>query len=318
MINVVYFGTPQIAVNALNKLINFNDINMVYVVTPNDKHQGRGYKLCAPCVKQAALKNNLKVLQTDCIRKDKELIEILKTSNIDFIITFAFGQILSQEVLDIPKYGTINLHASLLPKYRGANPIQRAILNGDNITGVTTMLTSLGLDEGDICLKEEINIDEDMGLFALSQKISDKAPFLLYKTIKGLYTKTLTPQKQSDDKNLISYANKCSKDDMILDFNQTTYEFYNKVRAFDCCGNAYFCHNNKKIKVTCAKNIPFELTQKTQAGEIIQISKEGVTIATKDKTITLKKVKPEGKTEMDACCWINGARLKVGDFIINA
>ena len=185
MINVVYLGTPQIAVNALNKLINFNDINMVYVITPNDKPQGRGYKMCAPCVKQAALKNNLKVLQTDCIRKDREIIETLKNANIDFFITFAFGQMLSQEILDIPKYGTINLHASLLPKYRGANPIQRAILNGDETTGITTMITSLGLDEGDICQTEEIKIEKDMGLLALSQKISDKAPFLLYKTIKG-------------------------------------------------------------------------------------------------------------------------------------
>ncbi len=315
MINVVYFGTPQIAVNALNKLINFNDINMVYVVTPNDKPQGRGYKLCPPCVKQAALKNNLKVLQTDCIRKDKELIEILKTSNIDFFITFAFGQILSQEVLDIPKYGTINLHASLLPKYRGANPIQRAILNGDEITGITTMITSLGLDEGDICLKEEIKIDANMGLLALSQKISDKAPFLLYKTIKGLYTNTITPQKQSNDENVVSYANKCSKDDMILDFNQTTCEFHNKVRAFDCCGNAYFCFNNKKIKVICA--FPFQTSEERKPGEIINISKDGVTITTKDSAITLKRIKPEGKSEMDAYCWVNGARLKVGDFISN-
>lgn len=315
MINVVYFGTPQIAVNALNKLINFNDINMVYVVTPNDKPQGRGYKLCAPCVKSAALRNNLKVLQTDCIRKDKELIEILKASNIDFFITFAFGQILSQEVLDIPKYGTINLHASLLPKYRGANPIQRAILNGDKITGITTMITSLGLDEGDICLNEEIKIDENMGLLALSQKISDKAPFLLYKTIKGLYTNTITPLKQSDDENLVSYANKCSKDDMILDFNKNTNEFYNKVRAFDCCGNAYFCFNNKKIKVIYAA--PAQMSMERKPGEIINISKDGVTITTKDNAITLKKIKPEGKGEMDACCWVNGARLKVGDFIIN-
>ena len=98
MINVVYLGTPQIAVNALNKLINFNDINMVYVITPNDKPQGRGYKMCAPCVKQAALKNNLKVLQTDCIRKDREIIETLKNAGIDFFITFAFGLILSQEI----------------------------------------------------------------------------------------------------------------------------------------------------------------------------------------------------------------------------
>lgn len=315
MINVVYLGTPQIAVNALNKLINFNDINMVYVITPNDKPQGRGYKMCAPCVKQAALKNNLKVLQTDCIRKDREIIETLKNADIDFFITFAFGQILSQEILDIPKYGTINLHASLLPKYRGANPIQRAILNGDTTTGITTMITSLELDEGDICQTEEIKIEKDMGLLALSQKISDKAPFLLYKTIKGIYTKTLTPQKQSDDKNLISYANKCSKEDMVLNFNQTTDEFYNKIRAFDCCGNAYFCFNNKKIKVTLA--IPTQTNQENPSGKIIEISQNGVTITTKDNAITLKKIKPEGKGEMDACCWVNGARLKVGDFITN-
>ena len=148
-----------------------------------------------------------------------------------------------------------------------------------------------------------------------AQKISDKAPFLLYKTIKGIYTKTLTPQKQSDDKNLISYANKCSKEDMVLNFNQTTDEFYNKIRAFDCCGNAYFCFNNKKIKVTVAT--PTQTNQENPAGKIIGISQNGVTITTKDNAITLKRIKPEGKCEMDAYCWINGARLKVGDFITN-
>ena len=144
MINIVFFGTPAIALKSLEHLYNSEKINVLAVVTQPDKPAGRGHKMSMSVLKQFAIEHNLPVFQPKSIRKE------LKP---DFFVTFAFGQILSQEVLDIPKYETINLHASLLPRYRGANPIQRAIINGDKETGICTMITELGLDCGDVCIR---------------------------------------------------------------------------------------------------------------------------------------------------------------------
>ena len=162
MIKAVYFATPEIAVNALKELLAYPDIQIVGCVTMPDRPAGRGCKLCESPIKKFAVENSVKIFQTPSISKDRELIEELKSFEPDFFITFAFGQIISQEVIDIPKYGVINLHASLLPSYRGANPIQHAVVNGDKETGITTMRTVLKMDAGDICLQEKIQINENM------------------------------------------------------------------------------------------------------------------------------------------------------------
>jgi len=176
LIKIVFFGTPEIAVPSLEYLIEKSDIKILGVVTKIDKPKGRGQKLEHSPVKIAAMKHNIEVFQPKLIRKDEELIAKLKDLKPDFFVTFAYGQILSQEILDIPKHGTINLHASLLPKYRGANPIQHAIVNGDNLTGITTMMTVVELDAGDVCLKREIDICEDMNDIELRENIAKCAP----------------------------------------------------------------------------------------------------------------------------------------------
>ena len=153
MIKVVFFGTPKIALKSLEYLYSSDNIEVVGVVTQPDKPAGRGHKISFSPIKQFALDYNIPVFQPKSIKKDDSVIQELKALAPDFFVTFAFGQILSQEVLDIPKFDTINLHASLLPKYRGANPIQRAIINGDKETGICTMITKLGLDCGDVCLE---------------------------------------------------------------------------------------------------------------------------------------------------------------------
>ena len=181
MINIVFFATPYIALKSLEYLYNSSEINVLAVVTQPDKPAGRGHKISMSPVKQFALEKNLPVFQPKSIRKEPDIINELKKLNPDFFVTFAFGQILSQEVLDIPKYATINLHASLLPKYRGANPIQRAIINGDKETGICTMITELGLDCGDVCLKDMISIPDDMTCEDLAQIISDKSPLLMFR-----------------------------------------------------------------------------------------------------------------------------------------
>ena len=171
MIKIVFFGTPKIALKSLEYLYNSNKTEVLAVVTQPDKPAGRGHKISMSPVKEFALEHNLPVFQPKSIRKEPEIIEQLKKLEPDFFVTFAFGQILSQEVLDIPKFETINLHASLLPKYRGANPIQRAIINGDKETGICTMITELGLDCGDVCLREVIKISDDMNCMDLFEKI---------------------------------------------------------------------------------------------------------------------------------------------------
>ena len=152
-IKVVFLGTPDIGVKSLAHLYNSDKFDVVGVVTQPDRPSGRGHKIVASPIKQFAVKNNIPVFQPKSIRKEPDIQALIRDLDADFFVTFAFGQILPQEILDMPRYETINLHASLLPKYRGANPIQRCIINGDKETGICTMITELGLDCGDICIK---------------------------------------------------------------------------------------------------------------------------------------------------------------------
>lgn len=313
MIKVVFMGTPQIAVNSIQKLLNFNDIKICAVVTQPDRPCGRGKKLTPPPVKEFALRHDIPVFQTESIRKDANLLEELRKIEPDFFITFAFGQILTQDVLDIPKFSTINLHASLLPKYRGANPIQRAIFNGDEETGITTMITVLALDAGDICLQEKIKITENMTDAELSTIISDKSPFLLYPTIKQLYNGVLKPRKQ--DETGVTIAKKFEKSDGKIDWTKSAREIHNQVRSMTIWPCAFCSFHDKMIKLAQTALTDKKAPAGTKFGEIIGISKEGIEVGTGEGVILIKKLKPEGKPVMNACDWVNGAHLKVGDIL---
>ena len=304
MIKVVFFGTPKIAVKSLEYLYNCNGIEIMAVVTQPDKPAGRGNKITMPPIKEFALKHNLPVFQPKSIRKEFDIQEELKKLEPDFFVTFAFGQILSQEVLDIPKYETINLHASLLPKYRGANPIQRAIINGDKETGICTMITELGLDCGDVCLKEIIQISETMNCEELFEKISDLSPKLLEKTLKGLVSKEITPTPQGEDG--VCMANKLTKEETLIDWNNSATSVHNLVRGIYKFPCAYFMHDGKIIKVLETKVL--DQTSTGNIGQITKASKDGVEIACKEGSILLIKVKPEGKGEMFARDWYNGLK----------
>lgn len=311
MLKVVFFGTPQIAVNSIMKLLNFADIHFVGVVTQPDRPAGRGNKLVEPPIKTCAVATGIPVFQTHSIRKDSELIQKLKDLNPDFFITFAFGQILSQEVLDIPKIATINLHASLLPKYRGANPIQRAIYNGDNVTGITAMLTVLGLDAGDICMTEKIDVTENMTSIELAEIISEKSPFLLYRTLKGLSSKTLIPQIQ--DESLVTFANKFKKEDGLIDWNKTSLQIHNQIRALIDWPGAFTSCDGKIIKILESRIIKNSLgSDCLKHGQIVSVSKDGIEVKTGDSTILITQVKPENKAKMSAFDWSNGAKIKAG------
>lgn len=311
MLKVVFMGTPQIAVNSIMKLLNFADIHIMAVVTQPDRPSGRGKKLMAPPVKTCAVTNGIPVYQTPSIRKDRELIETLKKLEPDFFITFAFGQILSQEVLDIPKYATINLHASLLPKYRGANPIQRALQNGDKETGITTMITALALDSGDICLQEKIPITENMTNKDLEEIISDKSPFLLYRTLKGLASGAIIPYPQ--DESEVTFANKFDKQDAFLDWNKNACDIHNQIRCMVDWPCACTKFNGKVVKVLESRILSDINCEDYVDGEVVEISKKGVTVRAGGACILITKVKPESKGEMSAYDWSNGAKIKLGD-----
>ena len=302
MIKVVFFGTPKIGVKSLEYLYNSEKIEIVGVVTQPDKPAGRGHKLSMPPVKEFAIANDIPVFQPKSIKKDLDVQNELKKLKPDFFITFAFGQILSQEVLDIPKFETINLHASLLPKYRGANPIQRAIINGDKETGICTMITELGLDCGDVCLKEHIDIADTMNCMDLFEKISDMSPVLLEKTIIGLYENKLTPVPQCE--NGVCIANKLSKEEMRIDWNKSACEINNLIRGIYKSPSAYFTYNDKIIKVLEARVVD----DCGKCGEFLKVTKEGVLVGCGKDCLLLLKVKPEGKGEMSARDWYNGLK----------
>lgn len=310
MINVVFMATPEIAVNCLKKLLNFNDLKIQAVVTQPDRPSGRGKKLTAPPVKNCAIAHNIEVFQTESIKNDEALKQKLKELNPDFFVTFAFGQILTQEVLDIPKIATINLHASLLPKYRGANPIQRAIYEGEETTGITTMITVLALDAGDICMQEKIKITPDMTDETLCSIISEKAPFLMYPTLKGLYNKTLVPQKQIEEG--VTIAKKFKKEDSALDWSKTAIELHNQVRSMTTWPCASTMFNGKVLKILETEVLE-NANELVDIGNIVNISRQGIAVETKNGVLLIKKLKPEGKPLMDAYAWSNGVKLKIGD-----
>lgn len=305
MIKIIFFGTPDIGLKSLEYLYNSDKLEVCAVITQPDKPAGRGHKLQASPIKKFALEHNIPVFQPKSIRKEPEIQEELKKLEPDFFVTFAFGQILSQEVLDIPKYETINLHASLLPKYRGANPIQRAIINGDKETGICTMITELGLDCGDICQKLVIPISDTMNCEELWEEIAEKSPQMIENTLIGLKNKTITPTKQSEDG--LCMANKLTKEECQIDWSKTNTQIHNLVRGVCRCPSAYFYYNDKLIKVIETK--PTE--GKLSAGEIAVTSKEGIDIGCGEGVLRVLKVKPEGKGEMNARDWFNGVKGKL-------
>ena len=306
MINIVFFGTPDIGLPSLEHFYNSDKFNVQAVVTQPDKPSGRGHKLTPSPIKKFALEHDIKIFQPKSIRKEPEIIEALKELKPDFFVTFAFGQILSQEVLDIPKYETINLHVSLLPKYRGANPIQRAIINGDKKTGICTMITELGLDCGDICMKYPIEITKNMNCVELFELCASNSPELLEKTLIGIKDGTLKPTPQCEDG--VCFADKLKKEECKIDWNKSADEIHNLVRGVYKCPGAFFEYNGKIIKVL--ETEPLETTNDNgvQIGEFANFSKQGIDVKTGNGYLRLIKIKPEGKGEMLARDWANGIK----------
>lgn len=287
---IVFMGTPEFAVPSLERLIK--EFEVKAVLTQPDKPKGRGKKISISEVKETALKYSIPVYQPIKLKDDREVINILKEIAPDFIIVVAFGQILSKEVLDIPKRGCINLHASLLPKYRGAAPINWAIINGESHSGNTTMFMDIGLDTGDMLLKSEVKITENMTAGNLHDILKEDGAELLVKTIRGILDGSIERKKQIDSES--NYAKILDKSLGLIDWNKTPLEIHNLIRGLNPWPVTYTNYKGSVIKIYQSELLNNKTDKKP--GTIINVSKNGIEVACKGYSIMIKKIQfPGGK-----------------------
>jgi len=303
---IVFMGTPEFAVPSLKKLIEEFDVTAVF--TQPDRPSGRGKKLAMPPVKEEALKHNIPVFQPEKIKNDIEIIEMLKGMEPDFIIVVAFGQILPKAILDIPKYGCINLHASLLPKYRGAAPIQWAIVKGEKKSGNTTMLMDVGLDTGDMLLTDEVEIGSDMTGGELHDLLMDRGSGLLAETIKGMVKGNITPVKQNDSESC--YASMLNKDIAKVDWKSSAYDIHNLIRGLNPWPVAHSKYNEAVMKIYESEVL--QQDSKNEPGFIVDVTKEGIIVATSDKNLLIKKVQFPGGKPLRVEEYIKGNNIEKG------
>lgn len=295
---VLFMGTPEIATGCLQKLID-KKFDIVGVVTQPDKPQNRGKKLGMPPVKELALENNLEVYQPIKAR-DSEFIEKLKGINPDIIVVVAFGQILPKEILDIPKLGCINVHVSLLPKYRGAAPINWVLINGEEKTGVTTMYMDEGLDTGDIILTKEFALDNEINAGELHDKMKEEGSELLVETLNLIKENKAPRTVQNHSEH--TYAPIMKKSLGEINWTKTATEIHNLVRGVNPWPSAYTNYGDLVMKVWKTKVLD-EQSQKEE-GSIIEVSNDGIKVSTKEKVVLIEEIQLPGKK-----------RVKVSDFI---
>jgi len=300
---IIYMGSPEFAIPPLQGL--FEKEKIIAVITQPDKPKGRGLKL-SPCpVKEWALSQNLKVLDPPKI-KNTEFIETLKSFSPDLIVVCAYGKILPKEILEIPRFGCWNIHASLLPKYRGASPINWAILEGEKETGITIMLMDEGMDTGPILLQKKLPILEEDTAITLSQKLSLLGKEAILEAINLHKQNKLKAFPQPEDG--ISYAPLLKKEDGFFTFEEPADLIERKVRAFLPWPTAHTYYKNKLLKVFSAKAVSIE--HKKTAGTILKIEKEGILVATSKGAILLKELQLEGKKRLSGYEFACGQRLK--------
>ncbi|WP_297631740.1 methionyl-tRNA formyltransferase [uncultured Clostridium sp.] len=304
---IVFMGTPDFAVPSLERLIK--EYGVMAIFTQPDKKKGRGKKLGISEVKEVAIKHDIEVFQPIKLKDDKEMIQQLKDMEPDFIIVIAFGQILTQEVLDIPKLGCINLHGSILPMYRGAAPINWAIINGEKISGNTTMFMDAGVDTGDMLLKDEVEITESMTAGELYDILKERGANLLIETIEGIKNKTIKGEKQSDE---TFYAKMLNKDTGILDFSMSAREIHNKVRGLNPWPIAHTKYKDMPMKVYQTK-VYQEDGENDDFGKIEKVTKEGILVKAKVGKILIEKIQfPNGKP-LTIEQYINGHSIEVNE-----
>lgn len=302
---IIYMGTPDFAVPAL-KALNSSEHEVAAVFTQPDKPKGRKMILTPPDVKVCANELSIPVFQPETF-KDGKALEIINGFNPDVIVVAAYGKLLPKAVLDAPKYGCINIHGSLLPKYRGAAPIQQSVLNGDRITGVTAMQMDVGLDTGDILLVKETEISENETSGELFDRLAELGGELIIETLSLLEQGKLAPKKQDD--SLATHTSKIDKSYCPIDFSKTAQEVHNQVRGLNPWPVATTKIDGKNIKVystrLCSKS--------AQAGTIISV--KPLIVACGEGSVEICELQPEGKKRMSSQAFFAGHKLNAGDKI---
>ncbi len=305
---VVFMGTPDFAIPSLKALLNDKTFEIVAVITQPDKPRGRSKKL-TPCpTKTFALEQGLTVYSFDRIR-NKENVEILEHLKPDVMVTAAYGQILSQKILDIPKLGCINVHGSLLPKYRGSAPIQWAIVNGENQSGITTMLTARGVDCGDILLKEIVDIGENETAGELFDRLAELGGKVLVKTLYGIEDESITPIKQNEDD--ATHFPMLEKKDGQIFWNKTARQVHDLIRGVNPWPGAYTTYKDTTIKIWASEVVDMQ----GECGEVLT-SKNELIIACKEGAVKILEMQIPGKKRMDTDNVLRGFRIEVKDKLI--
>lgn len=306
--NIVFMGTPEIAVSCLKALFEAGH-NIKAVFTQPDKPKNRGHKLQAPPVKEYALEKGIDVYQPLSLRKGEDgekAFETLKAVALECIVVVAYGQILPKNILELPKYGCVNVHASLLPKYRGAAPIQRVIMNGERETGITTMYMAEGLDTGDMILKEAVEITPKMTAGELHDRLAETGARLISETL-DLIEKGIAPRTPQTDINTC-YAERILKDDCLIDFTNTADALYNRIRGLSPSPCAFTFIDGKRLKVYFAEKLDVKIDMK--AGTVIE--GEGLCVACGEGALRLVDVQMEGGKRMRDTDLLRGRKIEIG------
>jgi methionyl-tRNA formyltransferase len=331
MMQIIFFGTPQFAVLTLETLIKHPDFEVMAVVTQPDKRRGRGNQTIPSAVKKVAIEHDIAVWQPKSVKKNRETLEKLRQAEADAFVVVAYGQILSQEILELPKFGCINVHGSLLPKYRGAAPIQWSIYHGDTQTGITTMLMDEGLDTGDLLLKAESSIEILDNGVDVAIKLANQGADLLIETLQKLATNAITPVAQDD--SLSTYARLIEKFDFKINWERDAMAIHNQVRAFYPNCVTTFREQQLKIIATVPliesklNLLPSKyqfVREKWQdlanlsgsCGEVVAIFKNfGAVVQAQVGLLLLAEVQLAGKKSQLGWDFVNGMRVQLGEFL---
>ncbi len=308
-IKIVFMGTPEFARESFKGLYEAG-FNIVGCFTNPDKPSGRGMKLKASAVKEYALEKEIPVYQPKKLRNNEEVLETLKELNPDIIAVVAYGKILPKEIIDLPKYGCINVHGSLLPKYRGPAPMQWSIINGDKVTGITTMFMDVGMDTGDMLLKEELVIEDSYNLEDVHDRLASIGARLLVETIDGVVEGTIERIVQPEEG---TYAPMITRETTKIDFTKNAKDIYNFVRGLSPFPGTYMeMENGNKFKVFDVDYVvDNEIDKTVEPGDILLMSKDSLYIRCTDGYIIIKTIQPENSKRMDIKSFMAGNALKI-------
>ncbi len=309
---ILFMGTPDFAKVQLEALINAG-ADIIGVVTQPDKPKGRKMILTPPPVKVCAEEHGITVYQPTTLRGD-DFASLLDSLAPELIIVAAYGKILPENVINYPSLGCINVHGSLLPKYRGAAPIQRAIIDGEAETGITIMYMDVGLDTGDMLSNVSVPIEADDNFETMHDKLAEAGAKLLLETVKALEDGSASREKQDDDKS--TYAAKIENADCILDFSCNATDIFNRIRGLSPFPLAVACHNGKALKIVRAELVDDKKSHETP-GEVLSVdaAKNRIEVACALGSIAVTHLLPEGKSRMSAADYVNGRKIAVGDVL---